>query len=158
MVLVGEHEEPPSRVGAQRLEPVVHREVLILHFVQHHRQHHDILNRRILQQIDLVEHDVGVDDEDGGRVGVEAAGGHVAGGAGEGAAGDVVAEVVLPDHLDDAALLRLLHEGLALQHVGELGGARGSGGGGKREEGGSGADLRRRMAAAAMEEYRGLIG
>lgn len=53
MVLVGEHEEPPSRVGAQGLEPVVHGEVLILHFVQHHRQHHDILNRRILQQIDL---------------------------------------------------------------------------------------------------------
>jgi hypothetical protein len=46
-----------------------------------------------------VEHDVGVDDEDGGRVGVEAAGGRVAGGAGGGAAGDVVAEVVLPDDL-----------------------------------------------------------
>lgn len=127
MVLVGEHKEPSSRVGAQGLEPIVHGEILILHFVQHHRQHDDILNRRILQQIDLVEHDVGVDDEDGGRVGVEAAGGGVAGGAGGGAAGDVVAEVVLPDHLDDAALLRLLDEGLALQHVGEVGGAQAKG-------------------------------
>lgn len=99
-----------------------------------------------------MEHDVGVDDEDGGGVGVEAAGGRVAGGAGEGAAGDVVAEVVLPDHLDDAALLRLLDERLALQHLGELGRALGSGGGGGREEDGWGADLRRRMAAAAVKE------
>lgn len=89
-----------------------------------------------------MEHDVGVDDEDGCRVGVEAARGRVAGGAGGGAAGDVVAEVVLPDHLDDAPLLRLLHEGLALQHVGEVGGAQakrrrllleGGGGGGYRQ-------------------------
>lgn len=107
-----------------------------------------------------MEHDVGVDDEDGCRVGVEAARGRVAGGAGGGAAGDVVAEVVLPDHLDDAPLLRLLHEGLALQHVGEVGGAQA-----KRRRrllGGRGrgrvqADLRRRMAAAAAA-YGGLIG
>lgn len=149
MVLVGEHEEPPSRVGAQGLEPVVHGEVLILHLVEHHRQHDDILNRWVLQQIDLVEHDVGVDDEDGGGVGVEAAGGGVAGGAGGGAAGDVVAEVVLPDHLDDAALLRLLHEGLALQHGGDVGGAQASSCVGREREGDGGG------TAAAAEEDRG---
>jgi hypothetical protein len=62
--------------------------------------------------------------------------------------------------LDDAPLLRLLHEGLALQHVGEVGGAQA-----KRRRrllGGRGrgrvqADLRRRMAAAAAA-YGGLIG
>jgi hypothetical protein len=47
-----------------------------------------------------VEHDVGVDDEDGGRLGDEfALRGRVAGGAGDEAAVDVVAEVVLPDDL-----------------------------------------------------------
>lgn len=92
-----------------------------------------------------MEHDVGVHDEDSGRVDPEAASGCVTGGAGGGAAGDVVAEVVLPDHLDDAALLRLLHEGLALQHVGEVDGAQTSGGG-EREEGGpsAAAEWRRR--------------
>lgn len=46
-----------------------------------------------------MEHDVGVDDEDGGRVGGERVLDRATGGAGSGAAGDVVAEVVLPDHL-----------------------------------------------------------
>jgi len=48
----------------------------------------------------LVEHDVGVDDEDGGSGGGEfALRGGIAGGAGDEAAVDVVAEVVLPDDL-----------------------------------------------------------
>jgi hypothetical protein len=49
----------------------------------------------------LVQHNVGVDDEDDGGVGAKLAvgGGGVAGGAGGGAAVDVVAEVVLPDDL-----------------------------------------------------------
>jgi hypothetical protein len=48
-----------------------------------------------------VQHNVGVDDEDGGGVGAKLAvgGDGVAGGAGGGAAVDVVAEVVLPDDL-----------------------------------------------------------
>lgn len=58
-----------------------------------------------------MEHDVGVDDEDGGGSGAELSlRGCGAGGAGDEAAVDVVAEVVLPDDLLDAALLRLLHE------------------------------------------------
>lgn len=81
-----------------------------------------------------MEHDVGVDDEDGGRGSVELAlRGGVAGGAGDEAAVDVVAEVVLPDDLLDAALLRLLHEGLALQHGGEVDGVSRGGGGEERE-------------------------
>jgi hypothetical protein len=52
----------------------------------------------------LVEHDVGVDDEDGGRVGAELAfSGDVAGGAGDGAAVYAVAEVVLADDLRGGA-------------------------------------------------------
>jgi hypothetical protein len=48
----------------------------------------------------LVEHDVGVDDEDGGGSGAELSlRGFGAGGAGDEAAVDVVAEVVLPDDL-----------------------------------------------------------
>jgi len=125
--LVGENIEPPCFVGTQCLDPVGNGKVLILHFFQDHGQHDNILNRRILQQVDLpqhlnsslihaldlianketeerfrylVEHDVGVDDEDGGRRGGEfALGGGVADGAGNEAAVDVVAEVVLPDDL-----------------------------------------------------------
>lgn len=44
---------------------------------------------------DLIEDDVGVDDEDGGGRGAEAGGGGVAGGAGVGPAVDVISEVVL---------------------------------------------------------------
>jgi hypothetical protein len=48
----------------------------------------------------LVEHDVGVDDEDGGGSGAKLSlRGCGAGGAGDEAAVDVVAEVVLPDDL-----------------------------------------------------------
>ena len=47
-----------------------------------------------------MQHDVGVDDEDGGSGGGEfALRGGIAGGAGDEAAVDVVAEVVLPDDL-----------------------------------------------------------
>ena len=127
VLLIGENIEPPCFVGTQCLDPVGNGKVLILHFFQDHGQHDNILNRRILQQVDLpqhlnsslihaldlianketeerfrylVEHDVGVDDEDGSRGGVEfALGGGVAGCAGDEAAVDIVAEVVLPDVL-----------------------------------------------------------
>jgi len=127
VLIIGENVEPPCFVGTQCLDPVGNGKVLILHFFQDHGQHDNILNRRILQQVDLpqhlnsslihaldlianketeerfrylVEHDVGVDDEDGGRRGGEfALGGGVADGAGNEAAVDVVAEVVLPDDL-----------------------------------------------------------
>jgi len=131
VLLIGENIEPPCFVGTQCLDPVENGKVLILHFLQDNRQQDDILNRRILQQINLpqhlnssclhalnvisnkeakletgerfgylVEHDVGVDDEDGSRGGVEfALGGGVAGCAGDEATVDIVAEVVLPDVL-----------------------------------------------------------
>jgi hypothetical protein len=88
-VLIGEDVKPPRLVQTQGLDPVVNRKVLILHLVQHHRQHDNVFNCRIL----------GVDDEDGNDIGAELAVGGVAGGAGCGAAVDVVAEVVLPDDL-----------------------------------------------------------
>lgn len=51
-----------------------------------------------------MKHDVGVDDEDGGRVGAELAlRGSIANRAGDGAAVDVVAEVVLSDNLRGGA-------------------------------------------------------
>jgi hypothetical protein len=113
-LLIGEDVKPPRLVQTQGLDPVVNRKVLILHLVQHHRQHDDVVNCRILQQIDLretpsplrvlkpkpggakqerdkeewpgylVEQDVGVNNEDGSGIGAELA---VGGGGGAGGAG-----------------------------------------------------------------------
>jgi hypothetical protein len=55
VLLIGEDVKPPRLVQTQGLDPVVNRKVLILHLVQHHRQHDDVVNCRILQQIDLRE-------------------------------------------------------------------------------------------------------
>ena len=53
VLLVGENIESLCFVDTQCLDPVENWKVLILHLVQHHWQQDDILNHRVLQQIDL---------------------------------------------------------------------------------------------------------
>lgn len=53
VIFVWENKEFPHRVAAKGSKSVVNRNILVLNFFQHHRQHHDVINRRILQQINL---------------------------------------------------------------------------------------------------------
>lgn len=45
--------EFPPGISAQSLEPIIHCQILVLHLLQHDREHDNIVDRRILQQIDL---------------------------------------------------------------------------------------------------------
>lgn len=53
MVLIRKYEEPAARRGAQLAEALVGRQVASLDLLQHHGQHYDVLDRRMLQQIHL---------------------------------------------------------------------------------------------------------
>lgn len=125
MMLIREHKELPRWITTKRLETIINRKVLVLHLLQHDIQHHNIIDRRILQQINLkpqnnniiktkttepksqapritnlIEHDVGINDDDrGGLRRAEASGGGVTGRTWEGAAVNVVAQVVFPHNL-----------------------------------------------------------
>lgn len=119
-VLVREREEPATRgLGLREgTESLVGGPVSRPDLVEHSRAHDDVLDGLVLQEIELVESDVGVDDDVLARL--------VARGESSGLGravwvqgrprGDVVAEVVFSDDFDDGASAGLFHERLLLEH------------------------------------------
>ena len=65
MVLVREEEEPPAAVGEDGAEPLVEREVAVPDLGQHGLRDDNVAQRVtfVLEEIHLVQHDVGVQHE-----------------------------------------------------------------------------------------------
>ena len=61
MELVAEDVEATLLVGDDRAQPLVHRELVVTHFVEDGLQHDHVRKRRPLEQIDLVQHHVRVE-------------------------------------------------------------------------------------------------
>ena len=55
MVLIGENKEFPSWIATYSSYSIVNSQILVLNLFQHDGQYNNILNRRILQQINLFQ-------------------------------------------------------------------------------------------------------
>lgn len=118
MVLIRKDKEFLRQIAAERSDSIIDGQISVPDLLQHDGQHDHIIDRRILQQINLIEDDVRVEDEDrGGGGAAEASGGSVADLARRDSAVDIVPQVVLPHILCDFACSRLLDEGLVVQHA-----------------------------------------
>lgn len=136
MVFIGKNKKFPHWIVTDSSYPVVNGHILVLNLFQHNGQHNDIINGRILQQInlpwqhifqftqknannispphskqsklklswiwkkqDLIENDIGVNNENRGSGSTEASSRRITSGAKRSTAIYIISQVVLPQLL-----------------------------------------------------------
>lgn len=52
-MLVRENKEIPQRIAAESSKSIVDRQVPVLNLLEHNRKHNHVVNRRVLNQINL---------------------------------------------------------------------------------------------------------